>query len=105
MFPLALSTPVACSSIVGETRPDECASTSAYAELVTISGGVRLYGGFACPGSDAGASWSYIGSKTVVAPSSGMALKLSGVSAAVIVEDFEFDAADATTPGESSVAA
>ena len=74
-------------------------------EQVKLTVGAKLYGGFACPGS--AMPWKYeTGKKAKVAPSSrGVALSVAAGAAAVVIEDFEFDALDATDPGESSVAA
>jgi hypothetical protein len=82
--------------------------TATYAEQVVLdasANGVSLYGGLACPGDDAGASWSYSGRPATIAPTSGYALKIDTVSMPIVVEDLELATADAATPGESSIAA
>jgi hypothetical protein len=84
-----------------------CAAT--YAEAIVLDAttdGVSLYGGLACPGSDAGAAWSYTGSRAVIAPAAtGYALKAEGLTKSVQIEDLELVAKDAAQPGESSIAA
>ena len=81
------------------------ACDGSYAEQVKLTAGAKLYGGFACPGS--AMPWKYeTGKKSKVAPSDrGVALGVATGAAVVVIEDFEFDALDATDPGESSVAA
>lgn len=82
-----------------------CASATPYELPVAITSGARLYGGFSCPDSET--PWVYQpGVLTVVAPSDpGTALEIRGVADPVLLEDFEFDAADATIAGQSSIAA
>jgi hypothetical protein len=96
-----------------------CAGT--YPEALSLSGaGAAIFGGFACPagGGDAGAAWTYPGTKAVIAPSLATlgtalaALKVTGVSGAMSFADLEVDAPTlaGTTPpagsaGTSSVAA
>jgi hypothetical protein len=72
-------------------------------ERVKLTTGVKLYGGFACPG--ASKPWAYEnGKRAKVAPTTrGYALELSTVTESVAIEDFEFDAQDGSQPGESSV--
>lgn len=72
---------------------------------LTISAGVRLYGGFTCP--DTPRPWVYReGSKARVAPAGGLAaLSVDAVTAQVQIEDFEFSAGNAIEPGASSIAA
>jgi hypothetical protein len=84
-----------------------CATT--YAEAIALTTaqdvGLQIFGGVACPGSDAGAAWAYTGAKAVVAPSAhGYALSLSGLTKAIDIEDMEFDAQNGTAAGESSIA-
>ena len=75
-----------------------CAGT--YAEAVTVTSAISLYGGWAC------ADWSYAGTKAKVAPSAvGIALKVDGVASALTVEDLEFDAQPGTIAAPSSIAA
>jgi hypothetical protein len=77
----------------------------AFRESLFVNAGVRMYGGFGCPGTSA--PWVYQpGTTTIVAPPSpGPAIEIRGVSREVIVEDFEFLPDDASTPGTSSIAA
>jgi hypothetical protein len=82
-----------------------------YPEMVSLTTagagtGVAMFGGVTCAGGDAGAAWTYTGAKAVVRPAAtGYALSVSGMSQAVDIEDFEFDAQNATVAGESSIAA
>jgi hypothetical protein len=90
-----------------------CGAT--YAESVSVTSGVSVYGGLACPaspGSDAGTggvgSWSYVGASALaqVSPSAtGFALDVESASGAHF-EDMGFTAQDAPagTPGGSSIA-
>lgn len=82
-----------------------CASTSAYTEGVAVTSSVHLYGGFTCPDSDT--PWVYQDKvRTRVAPTTqGPALEVRSVTEKVVLEDFEFQAADAVAPGSSSIAA
>src|SRR6266542_3848654 len=74
-----------------------------YVEQVTINAvldGARVFGGFDC------ATWSYSASmRPKVAPASGVALTVKGVSSGATIEDVEFDAPDATAAGTSSMGA
>lgn len=74
-------------------------------EHVVASTGMRLFGGFACPGAPT--PWSYEpGTRASVSPQAlGYALQVTGVRDEVVIEDVAFVAADATEPGGSSVAA
>jgi hypothetical protein len=79
-----------------------CAAT--YAEAVTLSAtqdvGLQIFGGVTC----AGGVWTYTGAKAVAAPSAhGYALSVSGLTHALDIEDFEFDAQSGTAAGESSI--
>jgi hypothetical protein len=83
-----------------------CAGT--FDERMTLRVGVRIYGGFICPGASAAREpWTYHGeTKTTVAPSArGAAIDVRDVASAIVIEDFEFNALDATEAGESSIAA
>ena len=84
------------------------ACAGVFDERIALDDGLRIYGGFACPG-DSGARrpWTYDeGTKTTVAPSArGAALEARDVTKAIVVEDFAFDVLDAVEPGESSIAA
>jgi hypothetical protein len=89
------------SAITNSRRVYACADAGAYTESVSIdlADGLELYGGFSC------ADWSYDTKlKSVVASGSTRALHVSQVSR-LRFEDFRFEAVDATTPGESSIAA
>jgi len=81
------------------------ACSATYYEALSLRTGVRLYGGFGCPETDA--PWSYHGSPlTRVAPSApGPALSVRGVANDVVIEDFEFRARDASEIAASSIAA
>jgi hypothetical protein len=76
-----------------------------YGELVTVPDGARLFGGFGCPGEDAGA-WAYTGVRPVVAPAvPGEPLQVTGLITGATVADIEFDAAPGASPGAPSIAA
>jgi hypothetical protein len=68
-----------------------------YAESVTIvSPGASLFGGLACPGSEAGAAWTYVGGHpTVTAPQGGYALHVVDLSDPIEIQDMAFVAPDA----------
>ena len=85
-----------------ESKP-VVACTGVYAESITLQGDepVRVYGGFAC--SDP--SWPLSTGKSVIAPGSGVALSIQDVPGEVALEGLEFRSANATGPGESSIAA
>ncbi len=72
-----------------------------YDEQVKLTAGTKLYGGFKCT------DWSYEpGQRAVVAPTAeGYALEVDTVTAPIVIEDLEFDSADASAAGGSSVAA
>jgi hypothetical protein len=80
-----------------------CATAGSFTTALSLSGagddfGVQIYGGVTCPATG---QWTYIGQKTVVAPTStGPALSVSGLTKGITIVDFEFDA----QPGSSSVA-
>ena len=94
-----------------------------YAEQVTITSPVAIYGGLSCSPADGGRSWSYVGgSAQVSAPMPAYALAVNGVGlgldagldagdgeaglgASVTIEDIGFASPSATTAGSSSVAA
>ena len=90
-----------------DKRVYACAAT--YAESVTLDAtndGVSLFGGLACPESDAGAAWSYTGARAVLAPpAAGLALGANGLTKSVRIEDLELVAKDGVAAGDSSVAA
>jgi hypothetical protein len=68
-----------------------------FAEQITLSTAVSLYGGLACPGGDAGSAWSYVGGGVarVTGPQSQIALVVTGVSSAIAIEDMGFSAPNA----------
>jgi hypothetical protein len=74
-------------------------------EPVIVVNGVKLYGGFVCPGN--ANAWEYDArSKTQIAPSTvGPALEVKGVVEPVVIEDVAFSAVDGTNEVPSSVAA
>jgi len=93
----------------GTKRVYVCAAT--YAESLVIGtavDGVQVYGGFACPGSDAGApAWTYVsGTVAAVAPSAaGYALDLESLAKGTHFEDMSFTAVAAMgSTGASSIA-
>ena len=68
-----------------------------YAEAVSVSTAVNLYGGFDC------GTWAY-GMKPVKVAPSGAGIALTVTASGVTVEDIEFDAKDGVNPGDSSIA-
>lgn len=87
-------------SLAAAAKKDVYICNDTYAESVSITTGVRLFGAFDCK-----AGWSRTGDKTSIAPSSGKALVIRGVTDAVKIDRMSFTSPDATTPGESSIAA
>ena len=85
-----------------EKRVYACADGGVYDESVTIddaASGLEMFGGFSCD------DWSYSETaKSRVASPTALALHVDGVTG-VRIEDFAFEAADATMPGESSIGA
>jgi hypothetical protein len=81
------------------------ACSGTFDEHVEITAAVKVYGGFACPGT--ASPWTYSGAaRTKVAPSdAGVALTISDVADAVVIEDLDFTAKDGVAAGESSIAA
>ena len=83
-----------------EKRVYACADGGVYDESVTIddaASGLEMFGGFSCD------DWSYSETaKSRVASPTALALHIDGVTG-VRIEDFAFEAADATMPGESSI--
>jgi hypothetical protein len=72
-----------------------------YAESVEFDRvGVSLYGGYDCTNG-----WKRRPDRAIVKPPSGLPLVVSGVSSPIVIEWLAFRAADAKTPGESSIAA
>jgi hypothetical protein len=76
--------------------------TGNYDESVVITNneaGIDLHGGFDC-------NFAYDASQPVVSPSSGeYALRIDGLTSAILIEDLAFTAVDAIKAGESSIAA
>ncbi|MDB4992631.1 MAG: hypothetical protein JWM74_63 [Myxococcaceae bacterium] len=71
-----------------------------YAEAVTLTKTVSLYGGWSC----AGGTWAYTGKKPIVRSAAGsVALTLKSAKD-VVVADIAFEASDATAKGGSSIA-
>jgi hypothetical protein len=85
-----------------ERRVYACADSGAYQERVAVDGsadGLELFGGFSCD------DWTYSeAAKSRVTSPSTLALHVDHV-AGLRIEDFDFEAADASEPGESSVGA
>ncbi|HXK18788.1 MAG TPA: DUF1565 domain-containing protein, partial [Polyangiaceae bacterium] len=80
-----------------------CGAT--FDEHVAITAGAHVYGAFNCPGT--ATPWAYnAATRTKVAPSDdGVALSIQDVTDAVVIEDIDFTAKDATAAGDSSIAA
>ncbi len=72
-----------------------------YDERLTIDGGAKLYGGFDC------GAWAYAatGRPEVKPTTRGIVLDIDAASAPVVIEDINFEAMDASDPGESSITA
>ena len=71
-----------------------------YTESVHISGSTEanLFGGLACPGSDAGAAWSYVGGvATFTQPAGSYALNIDTASDPLVVQDMAFTTGDANS--------
>jgi hypothetical protein len=86
----------------GETGKSVIACTGVFEENVVLRGDAvpDLFGGFDCS-----SGWRRTDGRTTVRPVTGIPLRIDAVSTGVLVEGFEFEAADAIEPGESSVAA
>src|SRR5690606_37540804 len=99
-------TPVASVAAAVERALDEdklvivCAKSFSEPLTLSDSRGARIYGGFDC--DDA---WQPVDEPSVFAPKAGPALRLESVEGSLFFSGFEFRAADATEPGESSIAA
>jgi hypothetical protein len=80
-----------------------CDDGDFYREAVTVDStvdGSKIYGGFECAG------WTYATERRAnVSPDTGVALTVSGLTIGLTVENMDFEAANATTPGASSIAA
>ncbi len=90
----------------GPHRVYACATSGSYNENLQVSAsrdGVSLFGGLDC--TTAPSAWTYTGANSVVAPmAAGYALQVSGLTSGLTIEDFQFQVADVSTPGVSSVA-
>jgi len=94
----------ALANMAGKSRVYVC--NGVYAEQVSITAAVSLYGGLSCAAGSASRVWSYAGqSAQVTAPPSAYALFVSVQQGSVTIEDMSFTAPDATGPGTSSIAA
>ncbi len=70
-----------------------------YADNAEVKTGLSVFGGFSC-------AWDYTGARPKLAPSKGIALRVTKVTAPVIVEEFDVvGSADASVPGDSAIAA
>lgn len=82
-----------------DRKPRVYVCEGSYGAAVTIAQPVSIYGGLSC-------AWARSDAKPKLAPSKGVGLRIANVSGAVVVEDVEVvGAADASTPGASSIAA
>jgi hypothetical protein len=92
-------------ALASESGKVVIACNGKFDEHLSLKAGVRLYGGFACPGEKS--PWTYqTGKRAQVTPTTtGLALEVRSVTDAVTIEDMEFASIDAATPGESSIAA
>lgn len=87
---------VEAAAAKGLPRVYVCEGT--YDTNVELKAPVSIYGGLSC-------AWSYTGAKPKLAPPKGIALRVTKVSGAVLVEDMEIvGSADAATPGDSAIA-
>lgn len=70
-----------------------------YDAAVEVKAPVSIFGGLSC-------AWAYSGVKPKLAPSKGVALRVTKATGAVLVEDFEMVGfADEEIPGDSAIAA
>jgi hypothetical protein len=90
------------AAVAGGLRVYACADGGVYEESVAIgteASGLEMYGGFSCD------DWSYSReAKSLVSTTEQLALRVEGV-VGLRIEDFGFQAADATVPGGSSMGA
>jgi len=94
----------ALANLGGKTRIYVC--NGVYAEQVSITTSVSIYGGLACPTGAAGPVWSYAGAVAQVnSPLPAYAVSVTGVTAVVTIEDMSFASPTATAAGASSIAA
>src|SRR5690606_35583171 len=100
------STPVASVAAAVTSALDEdkllivCAKSCSEPLTLSDSQGARVYGGVDCDDD-----WQPVDEPSVFAPKAGPALRLESVEGSLFFSGFEFRAADATEPGESSIAA
>jgi hypothetical protein len=81
-------------------KPRVYVCTGTYEQNVTVEAPVSIFGGFGC------GSWEPASAKPKLAPPSGVALTIKGISDEVVVEDVEIvGASDAATKGDSAIAA
>jgi hypothetical protein len=94
----------ALANMAGKSRVYVC--NGVYAEQVSITAAVSLYGGLSCAAGSTSRVWSYAAkSAQVTAPPSAYALFVTGVQqGSVTIEDMSFAAPDAVGPGTSSLA-
>ncbi|HMA94966.1 MAG TPA: hypothetical protein VKP30_19880, partial [Polyangiaceae bacterium] len=84
----------------GGKRPDILICAATYPENVLVSGAaVNLHGGYDC------STWQRTASKPLIAPTSGVPLRVTAVTEPVSVSRLSFKAPDATGFGESSLGA
>ena len=88
------------AAVAAGKRVYACGTFTVSSAVEGTEDGVTVYGGFDC------ATWTYNAStRTKVAPTAaGFALTVTGTTAGVTFEDFEFDSVAATTAGGSSQA-
>jgi len=72
-----------------------------YAEAVVIANAaVSVHGGYDCT-----SGWARVDDRPTIAPSSGVPLTVQGISTAMTVERLQLQASDASSDGDSSIAA
>ena len=87
---------VAKASADRKPRVYVCEGT--YDAAVTLAEGVSIFGGLSC-------AWALTGAKPRLAPAKGIALRVTKVTSAIVVEDFEIaGSADPNTPSDSAIA-
>ena len=75
------------------------ACNATYPEAIAITSAVSIYGGYDCANG-----WQRIDDDFTLAPASGMALTVTGVTAPMTVDHAQLTSPDAGTPGGSSIA-
>jgi len=78
---------------------DIYACNATYGESLSISSAVRIFGGYDCK-----AAWKRTLDRATIAPGSGVAVKIAGASARVRLDRLVLRSADASDPGQSSIA-